>query len=260
MDRGNDGLEMAGDGIGTRLIGREVVFFLQIDSTMNAARDRAQKGAVEGTVIIAGEQTAARGRSGRTWVSPPGNIALSVILRPDVSLLPGLVMAGAVAVARSIEATTGLKVDIKWPNDILVSGRKVCGILTEIEMKGGKLNHAILGIGINVASRPESLGGSALEAACLADEAGAAVSPMLLVRRLLTELDRLYLALPSGDTVYNEWRERLVTLGKPVTVRSASEALEGVAESVDRDGSLMLRLPDGSCTRVIAGDVSLRTK
>jgi len=137
-------------GLDTRFIGQKIIYFPQLSSTMDVARSEARQGVSEGTVIIAGEQTSGRGRLKRHWLSPPGNVALSVILHPDVSSLPCLIMIASLAVVRSIESTTGLKADIKWPNDILIDGKKVCGILIENEISSDKTARAIIGIGVNV--------------------------------------------------------------------------------------------------------------
>ena len=196
----------------------------------------------------------------RLWLSPQGNIALSISLYPDVSSLPYLIMLASLAAARSIEAVTGLKPQIKWPNDILINGKKVCGILTESELKGSRVAYAIIGIGINVGLRPSRAPDILAGATSLTGEAGREVLRVELVRHLLVELERLYLTLPDGESIYKAWRDRLVTLGKRVQVESGDGILEGIAESVDRNGALQLRQADGSLTGIVAGDVTLRDK
>ena len=246
--------------LGTRFMGQRVIYYPRLDSTMAAARKEAREGAPEGTVVIAGEQTGGRGRLQRIWLSPPGNIALSVILYPEAASLPYLVMLAALGVVRSIEAVTGLTAQIKWPNDVLINGKKVCGILTGSEFKRDRLSYAVIGTGINVALRAADFPEIAATASSLNEEAGSQVSRLELVRRLLVEMEGLYLTLPDGEPVYRAWRERLVTLGKTVRVTSGSSRLEGVAESVDGDGALRLRQPDGTLARIVAGDVSLRDR
>ena len=246
------------DNLGTSFIGRRVLYYPQLASTMDAARREAMHGAAEGTVIVADEQTAGKGRVKRIWLSPKGNIALSVILYPALSYLPRLVMLASLAVAHSIEAVTGLKPQIKWPNDILINGKKVSGILVENDVKRDVVDFSILGIGMNVdlkvANSPDILSA----ATSLADELGKKVSRLELVRCLLVEIERLYLVPPDGESIYEEWRGRLVTLGRKVQVISGKNTLMGIAESVDRDGSLLLRHSDESTTEIIAGDVTLR--
>lgn len=244
----------------TRFVGQRVLHYRRLASTMDAAKQEAQRGAPEGTIVVADEQTAGKGRIKRIWLTPEGNIAVSIILYPTVSYLPYLVMLASLAVARSVEAVTGLKTQIKWPNDILINGKKICGILTESDVRGGVVNHAIIGIGMNVNLRLSDFPDIAQTATSLAAEVGKDVSRLDIMRRLLVEVEGLYLAMPVGEAIYEEWRDRLVTLGRAVQVRSGKNTLEGVAESVDSDGSLLLRHPDGSSTRIFAGDVTLRDK
>jgi BirA family biotin operon repressor/biotin-[acetyl-CoA-carboxylase] ligase len=227
---------------------------------MDAARLEARRGAKEGTVIIAGEQTGGRGRLKRTWLSPTGNITLSIILYPDIVYLPYLVMIASLAVVHSIETVAGLKTQIKWPNDILIGGKKVCGILIENEVRGNRAAYAIIGIGINVDLKVADFAEISTTATSLNKESDRVVSRTKIIRSLLTELERLYLTLPAGEPIYEAWRDRLATLGKRVKVKSGDRTLEGTAEAVDESGTLRLRHADGTLTRVIAGDVSLRDK
>jgi len=242
----------------TSFVGQRVVYYPSLTSTMEVAKREAQQGAAEGTVIIAGEQTAGKGRQERTWLSPRGNIALSIILYPSAAYLPSLIMLASLAVVYSIESVTGLKPQLKWPNDVLIKGRKVCGILIESGVRGRKVDYAIIGIGINVnlwlADFPEI----SPIATSLSDELGREVPQLDFIRRLLVEVEKLYLTLPSGESIYQQWRDRLVTLGRRVQVSWGKTRYEGIAESVARDGSLLLRCPDGSLTKIVAGDVTLR--
>ncbi len=244
----------------TRFIGQKIIYFPQLSSTMDVARSEARQGASEGTAIIAGEQTSGRGRVKRLWLSPPGNIALSLILYPDVSNLPYLIMIASLAVVRSIENVAGLKADIKWPNDILIDGKKVCGILIENEISGGRTARAIIGIGVNVNLGALKIQDSYIPVTSLEKEVQGTVAKTDLINNLLVEMERLYLELPDGESIYKEWRDKLVTLGKRVIVRTGTETLEGLAESVDSTGALMLKLDDGSSTRIVAGDVTLRER
>jgi BirA family biotin operon repressor/biotin-[acetyl-CoA-carboxylase] ligase len=246
------------DNLGTRFFGQRVIYYPSLPSTNDAAKEEAQKGASEGTVIVADEQTAGRGRIRRGWLSPKGSIAFSVILHPKVAYLPSLIMVASLGVAHCIEKVTGLKAEIKWPNDVLIKGKKVCGILIESEVKGKRVDYAVLGIGINANIKLSDFPEIQPSATSLSHELGREVSRLDLLRCLLAEIERLYLALPSGDAVYRQWRDSLVTLGKRVKVRSGETSYEGIAESVASDGSLLLRQPDGSLTKIVAGDVTLR--
>jgi BirA family biotin operon repressor/biotin-[acetyl-CoA-carboxylase] ligase len=178
------------------------------------------------------------------------------VLYPDIAGLPYLIMIASLAVARGIEAVTGLEALLKWPNDVLVNGRKVAGILIETSLKGEAVDYAVMGIGININVDMSVFPEVAATATSLSGELHSSVSRLGVVRRLLLELDDLYKA--PRQAIYGEWRSRLTTLGRQVCVVSGGEVQYGRAESVTADGSLMLRLDDGSLTRVLAGDVSMR--
>jgi BirA family biotin operon repressor/biotin-[acetyl-CoA-carboxylase] ligase len=244
-------------GLKTNFIGRKLIYYPRLSSTMDAAQQAARHEAAEGTVIIAGEQTGGRGRLKRAWLSPPGNIALSVILHPDLACLPYLVMIASLAVAQSIETVAGLKTQIKWPNDILIGGKKVCGILIENEVKANRVAHAIIGIGINVGLKAADFTEISTTATSLNEASDRVVSREKIIRSLLTELERLYLSLPAREPIYKAWRDRLSTLGKTVKVKSGSLTLEGIAETVDETGALLVRQSGGSLVKVTAGDVTL---
>ena len=247
-------------GLKTDSIGRNIIYLPSVTSTMDAARKEALKGALEGTVIIAGEQTGGRGRLKRGWLSPEGNIALSIILYPDIKSLPYLIMIASLAVVKSIDSVTGVKAGIKWPNDILVKGKKVCGILIENEVKGNKVAYSIVGIGINVALNTNEYAEIADIATSLKNESGKDDLRIKIISSLLTEFERLYLKLPDGKSIYEAWRKRLITLGKQVKAVSGKQVIEGIAEAVDEDGALLIREEDGRLTKVVAGDVTLRGK
>jgi BirA family biotin operon repressor/biotin-[acetyl-CoA-carboxylase] ligase len=227
---------------------------------MDVARREAQKGIEEGTVVLADEQTAGRGRLKRTWLAPQGNIALSLILRPRLSYLPSLIMLASLAVLRSVESTTGLKAQIKWPNDVLIEGKKVCGILIENDVQGQRVNYSIVGIGVNVNLRVADFPEIHSIATSLSHELGDDMPRLDVLRCLLIELDRLYLASSTGGSLYTEWRDNLVTLGQRIRVTQEQTIYEGIAESVTSDGSLLLRDSDGNLIRIVAGDVTLRTE
>ncbi len=244
-------------GLKTEHIGQKIAFYPSLPSTMDTAREKARQGAVEGTVIIAGEQTAGRGRLKRSWISPKGNIALSIILRPNVASLPYLIMIASLAVSQSIESVTGQSAQIKWPNDILIGGRKVCGILVENEIKGNKAAFSIIGIGINTdlnITNHSEISDTAVSLQAQPDDD----LRLKLTRALLTEFEKLYLKLPDGKPIYEAWRARLVTLDKKVKATWGTQVIEGIAEDVDESGALTIRGKDGTVTKVVAGDVTLK--
>ncbi|MFC1861362.1 biotin--[acetyl-CoA-carboxylase] ligase [Chloroflexota bacterium] len=242
--------------LGTSFIGQRVIYYPSLTSTMEMAKREGIAGAAGGTVIIADEQTAGRGRIKRAWLSPKGSISLSVILYPKAVCLPFFIMLASLAVFRTIEKVTGLKPEIKWPNDVLIGSKKVCGILIESDVRKDKVNYAVIGIGLNVNLRLADFPDISLIATSLSDELGEEVSRLEILRCLLVELEKLYLALPLSEHIFEEWRDRLVTLGKSIQVKSGNITHRGVAESVNQDGSLLLRKPDASLITIIAGDIA----
>ena len=240
----------------TRFIGQRVICYPRLTSTMDVAKREAQRGAVAGTIVIADEQTAGKGRLKRVWLSPQGSIALSVILYPSMVYLLSLIMLASLAVAHSIEAVTGLKAQVKWPNDVLINGKKVGGILIESGVRGKIVDYAIIGIGVNVNLRLSDFPEIQSTATSLSGELGEDVSRLEVLRHLLVEMERLYLTLQGGGSIYEEWRDSLVTLGKRVRVKSGKAVYEGIAESVARNGSLLLRHSDGSLTEIVAGEAT----
>jgi BirA family biotin operon repressor/biotin-[acetyl-CoA-carboxylase] ligase len=225
---------------------------------MDVARKAAKEGASEGTVIVAEEQTTGRARLGRTWINPPGVVAVSIILHPEMSQLLRLTMVAALATSHCIEKATGLKTTIKWPNDVLIRGKKVSGILTESALRGQSVDWAVIGIGINVNFDPKAYPEIADIATSLSVELGKEVSPLEVLLHLLSEVEFFYSALLKGEPVHEGWRSKLETLGKVVQVKTGTDVEKGYAESVDEDGALMLRRSDGTLILIVTGEVTLR--
>jgi len=247
------------EGLTTRFFGRRLEYRAALGSTHDLARQLAQAGAPEGTVVLAGRQTGGRGRLGRSFISPRGGLYFTIVLRPPLEHLRPLPIISALAVARGLEQVTGLSTALKWPNDVLVRGRKICGILMESELTGQAVNYVLLGIGINVNADMSAYPEIAAIATSAAAEAGREVSREALAAAVLNELERLYLASRAGQRVQDEWRARLDTLGHQVRVTCGQAVEEGLAEDVDSDGSLILRRADGSRVAIAAGDVTLRS-
>lgn len=243
--------------LNTRFIGQQLHYYHSLTSTMEVARKAAIEGATEGTVVIADEQTSGRGRLGRTWLSPEGNLAISVILRPSPDELPQLTMIASLAVVQTVRQVTGLVARIKWPNDVLIKDKKVCGILIESEVKGNKVSFATIGIGININLNPIAFPEISAIATGLSYELGKEVSSAEFAGTLLTELEQLYLATQAGVPVYKKWRENMDTLGKWIRVRTGETVQEGRAETVTECGNLSLRCTDGSLAEIVAGDVTI---
>ena len=246
-------------GLFTSVVGKRLLFFQELGSTMDEAARQAEAAAEEGTVVVAERQSAGRGRFGRDWASPAGNIHMSVLLRPDIGTLPMVSILAGVATARTIRSTTGLSPSIKWPNDVLVRGKKVAGILVESVVLGQTVSYAVLGIGINVGLDPSGIKAIANSATSINTAADREVPPEDVLRHLLQELDSLYLQAGQPETIVREWRSLLGTLGQRVSVRWREERYHGLAETVDDLGNLKLRLDDGRLVTLTAGDVTLDT-
>jgi BirA family biotin operon repressor/biotin-[acetyl-CoA-carboxylase] ligase len=252
------------ENLQTKKFGKKILFLHEVGSTNDLAKEMANYGASEGTIVIAETQTAGRGRVGRKWFSPRGGLYFSVILRPKVSVKESvsLVFVAGLAVAEVLHERYGFRVETKWPNDVLVNGRKVCGILSEMKTKGEKVNYAVIGVGINANFNvkeefPEEL---KTVATSLENELGKKVRLEELLKLLLEKLDGIYEQfLKEGFTwVVKEWKKYADFIGGTVKVTGDAEKLCGLALDVDDDGALVIRLEDGTVKRFFVGDVSLQ--
>jgi len=243
----------------TRYVGRRFSYYEHLPSTQDAARQEAEHGALEGTTILADQQTAGRGRLGRQWVSPAGaNLYFSVVLRPAVEHLRTLGMIWPMAICQAVGEVTGLPARVKWPNDVLVGPRKLAGVLIDSEFSGDQVDYAIAGIGLNV-----NLDMSANEeiretATSISAELGREVSREEVMATLLHRFEQLYEAARRGQPVHLGWKAHLDILGRPIRVRSREGVEQGIAEDVEPDGTLILRRHDGSHVRIEAGEVTLK--
>jgi BirA family transcriptional regulator, biotin operon repressor / biotin---[acetyl-CoA-carboxylase] ligase len=244
--------------LNTRFIGQKVLYYPELSSTMEAARREALWGSQAGTVIVADRQSAGKGRLNRSWLSPQGCLAFSVILRPNINFLPSMVMLASLGVLYAIRSVTGLRPQLKWPNDVLIHDKKVCGILIENDIRKNTLHHCIIGIGINVnihmTDYPEILP----TATSLSDQTGKDYNRQDLIVRCLTEMDTLYQLLPDTSYIFEQWKRNLVTLGQKVQVTWGEKVLNGVAESVTPEGNLLLHQSGGKLIEILAGDVTLQ--
>ena len=246
-------------GLKTRFIGQNIVYHASLASTMDAARQAALEGVPEGTVILAEQQTAGRGRLARAWLSDEGCLTFSIVLYPDTRYLTYLVMVSCLAVADTVEWAASLKPEIKWPNDVLVRGRKISGILIETAIQERQPSHAVIGIGLNVNFEPSECPDIGETATSLSAETGRQFSRVAVLRELFARFEGWYDDLLSGESVFEAWRGRLVTLGKMVRVRTGKARYEGTAEDVAPDGALLLRQSDGGLLKMPAGDVILKS-
>jgi BirA family transcriptional regulator, biotin operon repressor / biotin---[acetyl-CoA-carboxylase] ligase len=245
-----------------RVIGRDIRVFQETTSTNDVVEKLARDGVKEGVVVFAEAQTRGRGRLGRKWLSPAKRgLWFSVLLRPDLRPQEAtrMTVASATALRRAIAAQTGLEAAIKWPNDILVAGKKVAGILMELGAEMDHVNYVVLGIGVDV-----NLNGSDFPAelrkvaTSLKAELGKPVSRPDLAVAILRELDRDYGRIAAGqfNALADEWEEYGTTIGQEVVIRAGDRQIRGRAESLGEDGELLLRTDHGHLERIIGGDVT----
>lgn len=247
----------------TKVIGRDIRVFEQTTSTNDVVEKLARDGVKEGVVVFAETQTRGRGRLGRKWVSPAcQGLWFSILLRPD--LRPGeatqLTVASAAALRRTIQSETGLNPEIKWPNDVLVRGKKVAGVLTELGAELDRVKHVILGIGVDVNLDADTFPAELRrQATSLKIEAGRAISRADLATAILQELDNDYGRVCAGHfaAIADEWEAHCQTIGRDVTIQVGSRRVRGRAESLSENGELLLRTEHGHLERVSGGDVTL---
>jgi len=247
----------------TAVFGCKLLYFPYLHSTNTELLALAREGAPEGTVEVANYQTAGRGRLERKWWAPPGACLLfSVLFRPYLAAHKAqqLVMLCSLATAEAVERETGLQVQLKWPNDLLIGRRKLGGILTDLGLDGSWLAYVVVGIGLNVNFdlSPDIPPEVRDTATSLLRELGHPVERETLLAGLLNNIEARYRQWQEGRNPSQEWAARLIGLGKPVIITNGRERWAGIAEGVDEDGALLLRLPDGKQRRILAGDVSLR--
>jgi BirA family biotin operon repressor/biotin-[acetyl-CoA-carboxylase] ligase len=259
-------VEKLQEGLKTRLIGKCIFFAHEVGSTNDWAKELAELDAPEGTVAIAETQTSGRGRLGRKWISPKGGLGFSIIFRPKLKPheTVKLMFLACLAVAETLRDLYGLKTETKWPNDVLVDGRKVCGILSEMKTVGEKMEYVIIGIGVNANLDVEKEFPKELweTATSIQKALGRKISLEELFKALLEKMESLYQQfLKEGFMpILEKWKSYASFLGCEVEVRGDGERLEGTASNVDEDGALILKLKDGSTRRVFAGDLSLKIK
>lgn len=249
----------------TSVFGQQLHYFATTGSTNAVARRLADDGATEGTVVIAEKQTQGRGRRGREWSSPfAQGIWVSLILRPkdlEPSAAHRLTLLAAVAANEAICETTGVRAGIKWPNDILVNKRKVCGILTEIKAELDMLHYLVVGCGINVNQQEEDFPSELrTTAVSLRQITGEKHNRLLLLQIFLQRVEELYRGLVDGnfEDIRCRWLKANITLGQQVEVSKPNCKYYGEALDIDNEGALLVKSKDGQVYRFIAGEVSLR--
>jgi BirA family transcriptional regulator, biotin operon repressor / biotin---[acetyl-CoA-carboxylase] ligase len=247
----------------TKVIGRDIRVFQETTSTNDVIEKLAHDGVKEGVVVFAESQTRGRGRLGRKWLSPAKRgLWFSVLLRPDLhpQETTQLTVASATALRRAIESHTGLKPEIKWPNDILVHGRKAAGILTELSAELDQVKYVILGIGVDVNLNPGDFPAELRKlATSLKAELGKPVLRPELAVAILRELDHDYARIAAGHftDVADEWEAHCITIGHNVVIRTGERQIRGRAEALGEDGTLLLRTDHGHLERIVGGDLTL---
>lgn len=247
------------DALNTSYIGKEIHYFREVDSTNEVAKELAKEGAPEGTVVIAEKQRKGKGRGGKLWISPIGGAWMSIILRPDTLPInaPQLTFTAGVAAAKTIKEEYGIPVGIKWPNDILIEDKKVCGILTEISTERDSIDYIIAGIGIDanvdLDLLPPELREETTSLKSVLEEE---ISRMKLVRKFLENFEETYNQFNQGNfqKILQKWRKYSKTIGSNVEIRKGTEVIQGEAVGVNREGALILELKDGSLKKIISGE------
>ena len=251
------------EGLQTKWLGRSIFFARSVASTNAWASELAELGATAGTVAVAETQTAGRGRLSRRWFSPESGLWFSIILKPelDAGKAPLLVFVSGLAAAKTLCDLYKLSAETKWPNDVLVKGKKICGILSEMKTHGKQVEYVVIGVGLNVnfgvkKALPEELW---CNVTSVEDELGRKVRLESLFQSLLESFEAAYelFMLDGFAPIIAAWKKYACFLGKNVEVIAGSEKVNGLACDVDGDGALILRSADGAVKRVLAGDVSV---
>jgi BirA family transcriptional regulator, biotin operon repressor / biotin---[acetyl-CoA-carboxylase] ligase len=250
-------------GLTTKFIGKNVHYEESVESTQKIAHLLAYEDAPEGTVIIAEEQLSGRGRMDRKWHSPKyTGIWMSIILRPNIPLTkaPQLTLLAAVAIVQAIEDLTGLLPEIKWPNDILIKGKKVTGILTELEAEADRINSIIIGIGMNVNQTKDDFPSELQQiATSLSLEKGEKVARADLIKGIFMNLEKLYLLyLKEGFLpIKLLWESYAISIGKNITARTLTHSIIGKAQGITDDGVLIIEDEQGKTHHVYSADIEL---
>ncbi len=255
------------DGLDTQIFGKqEIVCLKETDSTNLQAKELASKGAPEGTLVIAEKQTSGRGRKGRTWFSPQGHgIYASLILRPALSPAeaPGITLITAVAAAEALISLTRLPIRIKWPNDLLVNGKKLAGILTEISTEMDAVDYIIVGFGLNVNTPRDDFPKEIRNiATSVLIESGTVFSRINIIQSFLKHYETYYDIFKKGGfaEVRNKWKELTDIIGRKVMVEKVGKTYSGKVVDVDNDGVLILKDETGRSHRIFSGDLILGTQ
>lgn len=256
--------EEIGSQMETKWAGRTVVYFDEIDSTNTRAKLIAEEGAVHGTLVVAEQQNAGKGRRGRAWTSPKGSgIWMTLILKPNI--LPQsasmVTLIAALAIAKSIKKRYDLDAKIKWPNDIVVNGKKVCGILTEMSSDIETINHIVIGMGINANTQtfPEDIQDKATSIS--REKENETIARSSLIADIMEEMENLldtFFETENLAFMKEEYEDYLVNIDRKVRILEPKSEYTGTALGIETNGDLIVKLEDGTIKKVMSGEVSVR--
>jgi BirA family transcriptional regulator, biotin operon repressor / biotin---[acetyl-CoA-carboxylase] ligase len=246
----------------TKIIGKKIIYFPETDSTNTRAKQFAIDNCLEGTVILADSQTMGRGRMDRMWHSPVGTgIYMSIIVHPGISIkeLPKITLVAAVAAAEALSASANVNIIIKWPNDLLLNDKKICGILTELHSLGNEKSFVIVGIGINVNTPgemfPADIAGIATS---ILKEAGQKIPRSAIIKSVIECFDRWYGVFLNGafPEILHKWKAYSKIIGRRIQVKEADTQITGTVIDIGSDGALMLEDANGCIYKIYSGDIS----
>jgi len=247
----------------TKFIGKQIFYYNKVNSTNSVAKNAIRDKRIhlpEGTVIIAYEQTAGRGRLGRAWHSPYGGVWMSIILFPDLepAYISKITLMAAVVLVQSLKALFNIPALIKWPNDIMIEDQKLCGILTEMSAESDQINYVVVGIGVNanidMEQFPEEI---RKQSTSLQEILGKQISKIRFTRLLLENFEKYYdlLQRKQFTPILKEWKLNTDTLGRNITVLSAGQTISGEAVDITSEGALVIKKEDGETVSILSGTV-----
>ncbi len=251
------------NGLQTKNIGNEIVCLNEIDSTNEYIKKLARDGATSGLVCTAVYQTKGKGRLGRTWISSQkDNISFSVLLRPNISPMKvsSITLVTSLAILKSIKQTTGLDAKIKWPNDILINNKKVCGILTEMSAQIDMVDFIVLGIGLNVNNEffDDEIKGKATS---LFAQSGKKINKVSFLQNMLFEIEKYtdeFIKSASLNSFLEEYKKNCITLGREVLVNNLNGNISGIAFDINESGSLIIKLKNNENVEITSGEVTVQ--
>ena len=253
------------DGLKTKIVGKKVYYFDTIDSTQNYAVEISKKKNENGSVVISQRQTAGRGRMNRKWVTVKGGLSMSIILHPkfDTSVSTLFPMAASLALATAIQKTINMKPNVKWPNDVVIKGKKVAGMIADASIQSNLIESMVLGVGINFKVDTKHLERQLKKTENFYGVASLlkvndSTNPLEMIQNFLSELEKIIALLDRGETnkIIQRWEKISNTIGKKVSVKTNNGTITGIAKKINSDGSLNI-VKNGKIQRLLVGDISI---